>query len=108
MGYSSKLVESAVEALAMLPGVGKKTALRLALFLVDQDETKVREFSEAVWKMRNEILHCRICHANAGGVQLQNHSVRLVSALPYTVVRDAVGRFDVENQVLNNSHLYKK
>ena len=62
MGYSSKLVESAVEALAMLPGVGKKTALRLALFLVDQDETKVREFSEAVWKMRNEILHCRICH----------------------------------------------
>lgn len=62
MGYSSKLVESAVEALAMLPGVGKKTALRLALFLVDQDETKVREFSEAIWKMRNEILHCRICH----------------------------------------------
>jgi recombination protein RecR len=62
MGYSSKLVESAVEALAMLPGVGKKTALRLALFLVDQDENKVKQFSEAVWKMRNEIRHCKVCH----------------------------------------------
>ena len=62
MGDSSKLVESAVEALAMLPGVGKKTALRLALFLVDQDENKVKQFSEAVWKMRNEIRHCKVCH----------------------------------------------
>lgn len=62
MGYSSKLVESAVEALAMLPGVGKKTALRLALFLVEQDESKVKQFSEAVWKMRNDIKHCKICH----------------------------------------------
>ncbi len=62
MGYSSKLVESAVEALSMLPGVGKKTALRLALFLVDQEEEKVKQFSEAVWKMRNDILHCEVCH----------------------------------------------
>lgn len=62
MGYSSKLVESAVEALSMLPGVGKKTALRLALFLVDQEEDKVKQFSEAVWKMRSEILHCKVCH----------------------------------------------
>lgn len=62
MGYSSKLVESAVEALSMLPGVGKKTALRLALFLVDQEEEKVKQFSDAVWKMRNDILHCGVCH----------------------------------------------
>ena len=62
MGYSSKLVESAVEALSILPGVGKKTALRLALFLVEQDEDRVKDFSEAVLKMRTDIKHCEICH----------------------------------------------
>jgi len=62
MGYSSKLVESAVEALSILPGVGKKTALRLALFLVEQDEERVKDFSEAVLKMRTDIKHCEICH----------------------------------------------
>ena len=62
MGYSSKLVESAVEALSILPGVGKKTALRLALFLVEQDEDRVKDFSEAVLRMRTDIKHCEICH----------------------------------------------
>lgn len=69
MGYSSKLVEQAVEALSMLPGVGKKTALRLALFLVEQDEDQVKSFSEAVWKMRSEILHCTTCHNLSDTVQ---------------------------------------
>ncbi len=69
MGYSSKLVEQAVEALSMLPGVGKQTALRLALFLVEQDEDQVKSFSEAVWKMRSEILHCTTCHNLSDTVQ---------------------------------------
>lgn len=48
--------------LARLPGIGKKTALRLALHLIRQDAQNVESFSQAILKMRNEIKRCTLCH----------------------------------------------
>lgn len=62
MNFSSKLIEEAVNAFASLPGIGKKTALRLVLHLVGQ-ETEVSEtFASALVKMRQGIKECRVCH----------------------------------------------
>jgi len=55
--YTSRLFEHAVDELASLPGIGRKTALRLALFLLRQDETKVQQFVESVSAMRKETKH---------------------------------------------------
>jgi len=62
LNYSSKLLENAVNELARLPGIGKKTALRLALHLIRQDAQNVESFSHAILKMRNEIKRCTLCH----------------------------------------------
>jgi recombination protein RecR len=62
MTLSSKLLEEAVNALAKLPGIGRKTALRLALFLLNEEKKDVEAFTTAISKMREEILHCKICH----------------------------------------------
>ncbi|MDP4280729.1 MAG: recombination mediator RecR [Bacteroidota bacterium] len=60
--YPSKILENAVNELAKLPGIGKKTALRLALYLLRQDPAEVEAFGTAIIKLRNEILYCKICH----------------------------------------------
>lgn len=61
MVFSSSLIENAVEALSGLPGIGKKTALRLVLHLLKQDEGAVEHFGEAIIKMRREIKFCLTC-----------------------------------------------
>ena len=61
MQFSSKLLENAVNEFAKLPGIGKKTALRLALHLLKQEEESVAGFSETIDKMRREIKFCRRC-----------------------------------------------
>ncbi len=62
MNFSSKLIENAVEAFASLPGIGKKTALRLTLHLVNQDVQNAEQFAEGILNMRRNIKHCSICH----------------------------------------------
>lgn len=62
MNFSSKLVEEAVNAFVMLPGVGKKTALRLVLHLVNQETEVTERFTAAVLKMRKQIKFCNTCH----------------------------------------------
>ncbi len=62
MIFSSSLLENAVNQFAKLPGIGKKTALRLVLHLIKQDANDVTEFSEAIAKMREEIKFCNRCH----------------------------------------------
>ena len=59
--YSSKLVENTVNELAKLPGIGKKTALRLTLHLIKQDLSEVEALSKSILRMRNEIKFCKIC-----------------------------------------------
>ena len=62
MIFSSSLLENAVNEFAKLPGIGQKTALRLVLHLIKQDETAVRQFSSAVSHMREAIKFCNRCH----------------------------------------------
>jgi recombination protein RecR len=62
MQFSSALLENAVNEFAKLPGIGKKTALRLVLHLLKQDTEKVELFGEAITKMRQEIKFCQRCY----------------------------------------------
>ena len=60
--YPSELLEKAVQEFSKLPGVGRKTALRLVLHLLRQDTDEVMQFTETIAHMRQEVKHCRICH----------------------------------------------
>ena len=60
--YPSKLVERAVEQLSTLPGVGRKTALRLALHLLSRPTIDTHTFADALVEMRDGIVYCRQCH----------------------------------------------
>jgi len=60
--YPSALLENAVNEFAKLPGIGRKTALRLILHLLRQDNTMVEGFSEALVKLKHEVKYCRVCH----------------------------------------------
>lgn len=62
MTFSSKLIEKAVEAFASLPGIGRKTALRLVLHLLKQDKTTTEQFASALLAMREGIRECQVCH----------------------------------------------
>lgn len=62
MNFSSKLLEDAVNEFAKLPGVGKKTALRLVLHLLNREPAEVELFGNSIIKLRQEIKHCSICH----------------------------------------------
>lgn len=62
MQFSSALLESAVNEFARLPGIGKKTALRLVLHLLKQDAAEVSHFSDIIARMRNEIRFCQRCY----------------------------------------------
>lgn len=61
MNFSSKLLESAVEAFATLPGIGKKTALRLVLHLLKNETAHTEAFANALVGMRNNIKTCKTC-----------------------------------------------
>ncbi|MCH5715749.1 recombination mediator RecR [Niabella hibiscisoli] len=67
MQFSSALLESAVNEFSRLPGIGKKTALRLVLHLLKQDESQVTQFSETIARMRSEIRFCKRCCNVADG-----------------------------------------
>ena len=60
--YSSALLENAVNEFAKLPGIGRKTALRLVLHLLRQEELSVENFGNAIIKLRKEIKYCHVCH----------------------------------------------
>lgn len=62
MVFSSNLLENAVNEFSKLPGIGKKTALRLVLHLIKQDRLNVEQFGEAVLEMRRNIQFCQRCH----------------------------------------------
>jgi recombination protein RecR len=62
MVFSSQLMESAVNEFAKLPGIGRKTALRLVLHMLKQEKENVEHFGEVISKMRNEIRFCQRCN----------------------------------------------
>ena len=62
MIFSSKLIEDAVNEFAKLPGIGKKTALRMVLQLLKKDTGEVDMFTTAIARMRHEVRFCNTCH----------------------------------------------
>ena len=60
--FPSKLLEDAVGAFQLLPGIGRKTATRLVLHLLKQDQEEVKRFTDSISRARNEIRYCRRCH----------------------------------------------
>lgn len=59
--YPSYLLENAVNQLSKLPGVGRKSALRLALYLLHQDKEQVNDFAQSILLMKNEVKYCKVC-----------------------------------------------
>ncbi|SHM33366.1 DNA replication and repair protein RecR [Chitinophaga jiangningensis] len=62
MVFSSALIENAVNEFSRLPGIGKKTALRLVLHLLKQEPAQVQQFSDSIARMREQIRFCKDCH----------------------------------------------
>jgi recombination protein RecR len=62
LNYPSKLIEQAIDEIAKLPGIGKKSALRMALHLLKRDEKHTLKLAEAIVAMRTQIRYCEQCH----------------------------------------------
>lgn len=60
--YPSLLLENAVNEFAKLPGIGRKTALRLSLFMLRQSEEEAEKFGNTITQLRKEIKYCHLCH----------------------------------------------
>lgn len=65
--YPSALLENAVNEFAKLPGIGRKTALRLILHLLRQDDAMVESFSQSLVKLKHEVKYCKVCHNISDG-----------------------------------------
>ncbi|UBZ05890.1 recombination mediator RecR [Salegentibacter mishustinae] len=62
MDFSSKLLEQAVDEMSQLPGIGKRTALRLVLHMLKQPESQTKQLADALTKLRTEIKLCKNCY----------------------------------------------
>ena len=62
MEYPSKAIKEAIEELATLPGVGRKTALRLALHILKQSEDDAERLGSAIIRLRKEVKYCQVCN----------------------------------------------
>lgn len=60
--YPSQLLEKAVQEFSKLPGIGRKTALRLVLWMLRQDDAEVNQFAEAIKQLKAEVKYCKVCH----------------------------------------------
>ena len=65
--YPSSLLSDAVDAIGSLPGVGRRSALRLALHLLKQPKENVHHFTEAINRLRDEVRYCRVCKMISDG-----------------------------------------
>lgn len=100
--FSSVLLENAVNEFAKLPGIGKKTALRLVLHLLRQETQEVEQFGNTLIRLKNEVHYCRVCH------NLSDTETCEICASPH---RDTTIICVVENikdvMAIENTHQYK-
>ncbi len=96
MQYPSKLIEDAVNEISKLPGIGKKTALRLALHLLKQDEASTEELSRALLNLRKKTKYCRICHIISDSEDCTCESIRKDRSL-LCVVEDTPDVIAIQN-----------
>lgn len=60
--YPSSLLEKAVSEFSKLPGIGRKSALRLVLYMLRRENEEVDAFSEAITTLKHEVKYCKVCH----------------------------------------------
>ena len=60
--YPSQLLEKAVQEFSKLPGVGRRTALRLVLHMLKQESKAVHGFADSITKLKDEVKYCKVCH----------------------------------------------
>ena len=60
--YPSQLLEKAVQEFSKLPGVGRRTALRLVLHMLKQDTKQVHSFADSIVKLKDDVKYCKVCH----------------------------------------------
>ncbi|PQL89858.1 recombination mediator RecR [Apibacter sp. wkB309] len=77
MNYPSKILEKAVEEISQLPGIGRRTALRLALHLLDVPEIQADNLSKSISQLVHEIKHCKLCN------NLSDTEICTICANPY-------------------------
>ena len=97
MNYPSKLVENAVNEIAKLPSIGKKTALRLVLHLLKQDEQFTQSLTDSLNKLRNEITYCIDCHNISDTTTCNICTNRLRDRSVICVVEDTPDVIAIEN-----------
>ncbi|MEN0051397.1 MAG: recombination mediator RecR [Bacteroidota bacterium] len=101
MNFSSKLIEEAVDAFASLPSIGKKTALRLVLHLINQDKVVTEQFADAIQKMRKNIMHCEECNnvsdqkicAICSDLRRERGSICVVEGIRDVMAIEATGQY---------------
>ena len=96
MQYPSKLIEDAVNEISRLPGIGKKTALRLALHLLKQDESTTEELCTALLNLRQKTKYCKICHIISDSEDCTCESIRKDKSL-LCVVEDTPDVIAIQN-----------
>jgi len=96
MQYPSKLIEDAVNEISRLPGIGKKTALRLALYLLKQEESSTENLSTAILDLRRKTKYCKICHIISDSEDCTCESIRKDSAL-LCIVEDTPDVIAIQN-----------
>lgn len=97
MFYPSKLIEEAVEEISRLPGIGKKTALRLALHLLKQPESSTNQLSEALVRLKKESKFCLSCHMIADDDQCQTCASPRTDRSIICVVEDTPDVIAIQN-----------
>ena len=95
--YPSRLLADAVDAISSLPGVGRRSALRLALHLLRQPTEHVHHFTDAVARLRDEAKYCRICRMIADGDVCSICSDRSRDARTICVVESVRDVMSIEN-----------
>ncbi|HAP02236.1 MAG TPA: recombination protein RecR [Bacteroidetes bacterium] len=102
MNFPSKLIEDAVSEFEKLPGIGRKTALRLVLHLLRQSNESVTLFSDRIQKMRSEIRFCKTCHNISDGEYCNICSSRVRNRTVVCVVENFRDVIAIENTAQYN------
>lgn len=95
--FSSKILERAVSEIAKLPGVGRRTSLRLALHLLRQSDSSVHALADSLIRLKEDIKHCEICHnlSDTNICEICSNSLRDRSTI--CVVENVRGVMSIEN-----------
>lgn len=101
MNFPPKHVEAAIEEISKLPGIGKKTALRLVLHLLKQDNKVSGDLAEAIVRLREEVKYCATCHIISDTTDCTCRTIKRDLSL-ICVVQDTPDVIAIEN-----THQYK-